>query len=395
MTQRSVRSTRYPGIYKVTRGSTIRYMVSYRVRGHGQRTKTLTTLAEARQFQGRVRNPDEAMRLAEFDRGRVTLADYFDEWLPRKRRLAESTLVRYEGVGRLYIKPSILGSMRIADIRPEHVEAWVGDLVLANTPSFTIDKAYRTLRACLSSAVRDGKTLANPARSIELPTLDRREPFFLTAAQVDAIALRLNTGDRALTYFLAYTGARIGEATALRLRSLDLPRGRVTISENSPEVAGRKLAPGKTKNGRVRSVPIPEALSNELAVHLAALGERGSESFVFVGPRGAPIRQNNWRERVFQPAAIRGGVVRPGPAGRLEPPRVHDLRHTFASLAADAGYTLHEVKEMLGHSTIQVTSDLYMHLFPDSIHSKAERLGNLIGGASAGPATVTALRDHR
>jgi integrase len=393
MEPRSSQRTRYPGIYKVTRGTTVRYMVSYRLRGRGQQTKTFRTLAEAREFQGRIRNPDEARRLAELTKGRVSLSDFFDQWLSRKRKLAEGTRVRYEGVGRLYIQPFILGSMWVADIRPDHVEAWIAELVDQGTPPFTIDKAYRTLRACLSAAVREGKALNNPARGIELPTLARRQPFFLTAAEVDAIAQEMDSRDRALTYFLAYTGARIGEATALRLRHLDMLRRRATIAENSPEVAGRKLPPGKTKSGRVRTVPIPEALAIELARYLETLGERDSDSFVFVGSRGAPLRQNNWRGRVFQPAAIRVGVVRQGRHGD-EPPRVHDLRHTFASLAADSGYTLHEVKEMLGHSTIQTTSDLYMHLFPDSLQQKADRLGASIGSTTVG-SDVMLLRPPR
>jgi site-specific recombinase XerD len=68
--------------------------------------------------------------------------------------------------------------------------------------------------------------------------------------------------------------------------------------------------------------------------------------------------------------------------GVEEVPRVHDLRHTFASLAAAAGYTIFEVKEMLGHKSIKMTADLYMHLFEDQIHIKSGSLGELMTGAS-------------
>ena len=61
--------------------------------------------------------------------------------------------------------------------------------------------------------------------------------------------------------------------------------------------------------------------------------------------------------------------------------RIHDLRHTAASLAAASGFSLHEVKELLGHSTIQMTSDLYLHLFDDAKHEKAERLGDVMASA--------------
>jgi integrase len=65
----------------------------------------------------------------------------------------------------------------------------------------------------------------------------------------------------------------------------------------------------------------------------------------------------------------------------LEPPRVHDLRHTAASLAAKSGYSLREVKELLGHSTIKTTSDLYLHLFEDAKEEKAAALGDLMVAA--------------
>lgn len=373
--------TRYPGIFKVTRGKTERYVVSFRVRGLGQRTKTFERLGDAREFQGRMRDPEQVSRLRKLEQGRVTLTDYFPLWLDRKRRLAESTHRRYADVGRIYIAPSRLGHTRLSDITRDSVEDWITEMQSRGVPAPTIDKCYRTLRACLSSAEREGKVLANPARAVETPEQDHREPFFLTAEQVDAIAQEVTDRHRALVYFLAYTGARIGEATALRVKNLDLVRRQVTIAENAPEVAGKKLEPGKTKNGKVRTVPIFEGLVEQLADHLDRYGRRDAdgdldrEGFVFTSAQGTPIRQNNWRTRVLQAAALRANVTRAGRDGEREPPRVHDLRHTFASLAAANGYTLHEVKEMLGHSTINITSQFYLHLFPDQMAAKAERLG--------------------
>jgi site-specific recombinase XerD len=77
--------------------------------------------------------------------------------------------------------------------------------------SATIDKAHRTLRACLSTAVREGKAIANPAASIDLPDIQDREPFFLSARQVDAVASQVPARDRALVYFLSYTAMGAAE----------------------------------------------------------------------------------------------------------------------------------------------------------------------------------------
>lgn len=384
MGERKYARTRYPGIYEVSGAKAPRYVVSYRIRGLGQRTKTFSTIRDARAFQGSVRDPARGHQLRMLENGRVALASYFPLWLERRRNLTPSTRLRYEGIGRNYICPSRIGHLAVSGITRDDVEDWVTEMSRRGVRPPTVDKAYRTLRACLESAVMEGKALSNPARRIETPEADDREPFFLTADQVDAIASEVPERDRALVYFLAYTGLRMGEATALRVRSLDLVRRSVLVTENSPEVGGRKLEAMKTKTKSVRSVSISEPLAVELAGHLERCGVRvpdGSlepHAYVFSSERGGQVRQNNWRVRVFQAACLRAGVVRVGRDGSSQPPRVHDLRHTAASLAAKAGYSLHEVKEMLGHSTIKTTSDLYLHLFEDAKREKADMLGALM-----------------
>jgi len=384
--------TRYPGIYKVTRGKTVRYVVSYRVRGAGQRTKSYPRLEEARDFQANMRNPKAAAKEEKRRRSSATLADYFPIWLAGKHKLTPSTHRRYIDVGRLYIIGSDLGRLPLTEITREDVKAWVDKMAKRKVPAPTIDKAARTLRACLNEAVKDGKIEVNPATRIETPDMEDHEPFFLTAGEVDAIAQEIPERDRALVYTLAYTGMRIGEATALRVRSVDFTRRLITISESSAEVGGRKLEAGKTKGKKTRSVPVFDALEAELRRHIDRFGSWDGEALVFTALRGSAIRQNNWRKRTFQPAAVRVGIVRPGKDGKMRPPRVHDLRHTFASLAQKDGYSLHELKTMLGHSTITLTSDLYAHLFQDDIARKAEGLGKTMREARNGGTLVKLAR---
>jgi integrase len=378
-------------------------MVSYRLTGLGQRTKTFPTLRDARDFQSSLRDPAKAHQQRQIHRmTRQTPASAFPQWLERKRDLTPSTRSRYEGVGRLYIMRGRLGHLPITSVTRDDVEDWVTDLEREGVGRPTIDKAYRTLRAFLTDAL-EPKGLPNPARKLALPESDDRDSFYLDADQVDAVANEVNRRYRALVYFLAYTGARMGEATALRLRNVDLVRRRVTIAESSAEVSGRKLPPGKTKTKKVRTVHVSEALTGELAAHLDKFGVRtptgdlDPEGFVFTGKTGAPVRQNNWRSREFQPACARAGIVR-NRGAKTELPTVHDLRHTAISLAARAGYSLHEVKEMVGHSTIKTTSDRYLHLFEEGQQANAELLGQLMIGARQkrdAPSSIVALESQR
>jgi integrase len=108
------------------------------------------------------------------------------------------------------------------------------------------------------------------------------------------------------------------------------------------------------------------------AEHLNRFGNRfDSGSLVFTTESSTPVRQSAFRQRVFTPAAKRGGV---------DPvPRVHDLRHTAASFMGRAGYTLLEAAQQLGHSATSMT-ERYSHVFPDSRQEKVARLDALIGG---------------
>jgi integrase len=119
------------------------------------------------------------------------------------------------------------------------------------------------------------------------------------------------------------------------------------------------------------------------------------EGFVFTGDRGGQIRQGNWRERVFQPTCRALGILREGRGGEKEVPRVHDLRHTAASLGASAGMSANEVKEMLGHATIGITLDLYTHLFDDDKRSSADALGAVMKGARRQGAEVIDFPDRK
>ena len=94
--ERKSQATKYPGIYRLTRpGKADRFMVSFRIRGVGQRTKTLPTLREARAFQATARDPEKARRLRVLYSDTATLEKYFTVFLSRRRRLAPSTRLRY------------------------------------------------------------------------------------------------------------------------------------------------------------------------------------------------------------------------------------------------------------------------------------------------------------
>ncbi|SFF59402.1 Site-specific recombinase XerC [Actinoplanes philippinensis] len=212
----------------------------------------------------------------------------------------------------------------------------------------------------LGHAVRDGRIFRNPADGVRLPRVLREEPVFLDHAQVAALADACEPYGL-LVRFLAYTGLRWGEMSALRVGRLDLLRRRVNVAVAFSEVRGQ-LIEGTPKSHHRRSVPIPRFLVDELAAHVAG---RPKDALVFTAPNRGPLRNTNFRPRFCTPAAESVGLT------GLTP---HDLRHTAASLAVAAGGNVKAVQRMLGHASAAMTLDVYADLFEDDLDQVADRL---------------------
>jgi integrase len=136
------------------------------------------------------------------------------------------------------------------------------------------------------------------------------------------------------------------------------------VSESVAEV-GAQLHFGSTKTDQVRTVTLPPFLRSMLSRHLEGV-PADPNALVFTAPSGGPLRLTNFRRRVWVPALR---------AARLpERVRIHDLRHTCASLLIARGEYPKRIQEHLGHSSIQVTIDRYGHLFPDESARLAEAL---------------------
>jgi integrase len=194
----------------------------------------------------------------------------------------------------------------------------------------------------------------NPAASVDTPASSQREMRFLSAREVERLAQATPERYRALVYLLAYGGLRVGEAAALRATNMNLLKGTLTISRSVTEVGGR-LVEGPTKTKVARTIVLPPSLRQILDAHKDAFP--GSGGLVFSGPGGGQLRPNNFRKRVFYPAAREVGLVPP-------PLRVHDLRHTCAALLIAQGAHVKEIAARLGHKNPNVTLAVYAHILP-------------------------------
>jgi integrase len=290
---------------------------------------------------------------------RITVGEWAEKWLAAQVQLKPLTLERYRNIVRVQILPH-WERLRLAEVTHADVVAWVAALQADGYAAATIRQTHRVLSLMLALAVRDRRLAYNPAEGVRLPRVSKREPLFLSHPQVDQLAAACG-GYELFVRLLAYTGLRWGEATALQVRRVDLMRRRLEVVRNAIDL-GREVTYGSPKTHQHRSVPIPRSLVDELAQQVAG---KQPDDLVFTSSRGAALRNHNFRSRVFAPAAAAIGVP------DLTP---HDLRHTAASLAVQAGANVKAVQRMLGHASAAMTLDVYAGLFGDDLDDVAERL---------------------
>lgn len=299
---------------------------------------------------------------------RITVGEWAQKWLAAQVQLKPLTRERYRNILRVQILPH-WERLRLAEVTHADVVAWVAALQADGYAAGTIRQTHRVLSLMLSLAVRDRRLSYNPAEGVRLPRVSRKEPVFLSHSQVDGLAAACQ-GYELFVRLLAYTGLRWGEATALQVRRIDLMRRRLEVVRNAIDL-GREVTYGTPKTHQHRSVPIPRSLVDELAAHVAG---KQPDDLVFTSSRGAPLRNHNFRSRVFAPAAAAIGVP------HLTP---HDLRHTAASLAVQAGANVKAVQRMLGHASAAMTLDVYAGLFGDDLDAVADRLDEAAARARA------------
>jgi hypothetical protein len=211
--------------------------------------------------------------------------------------------------------------------------------------------------------MKAGHLRVNPADEIDLPKLPENEQRYLTHEQLYRVAVasgRLRT----LILVLGYCGLRFGEAAALRVEHVDLEARRIKVRRSVTSVRKLGLVEGPTKNHESRSVPIPASVARLLQTEIEG---RPKGSLVFESRRGGYLTLGQARYS-FQKAA----KAVEGCAGV----RLHDLRHTCASLSISASANPKVVQKLMGHKTATITLDRYGHLFPDDLDAVAEALDN-------------------
>lgn len=344
-------------------------LLGYDVRGRMiRKTVTAKSRAEVTRKLAQLRRQVDAGKVA--TSRTPTLSELMTRWFETvlSREVARSTYDNYNTIVKYHVLPA-LGRRKVTDITVADVDRLLALKLRAGLSASTVHRVRALISQCLDQGVRWGDVPTNVARLSRPPKMVRPEGRTLTRDQAQQLLETLKEHRHESLYLLMLsTGMRRGEALGLRWEDLDDENGVVRIKRNLKREGGRIVtADTKTlKSRRAVNVPTPvlEALhkNRELqGVEKADLGDAWVESgFIFTTSIGTPVDPRNlYRE--FSQICEKAGL------GHWHP---HELRHSAASLMLASGVKLQVVSEVLGHSSIRMTADVYGHILdPDRQHA--------------------------
>ena len=304
-----------------------------------------------------------------------TFGEYAKDWISLTVPVIckESTLRDYNDILKNHVLP-VFGNYEITDV----TRGMIRDFLLGK-----LNHGYATNTVChfrdvisgvFNKAIDDEVLQINPAlrmgKFLKLKK-DRREAITpLNQAELNVLlrTVRIHFKKHFPQFLLlARTGLRIGEALALKWEDIDF-NGRF-IEVKRSLVRGKIQTP---KNGKNRLVDMSLQLTQVLKQHLVeskkkglALGLGVLPEYTFTNSNGGLIDKDNWRRRVFVKVLQKAG---------LRKMRIHDLRHTYATLRISKGDNIADVSNQLGHHSVKLTLDTYFHWMPGGKKSEIDGL---------------------
>jgi integrase len=292
----------------------------------------------------------------------LTVEQWLTTWLASKHATTESTRRHRQGHIDNYLVPH-LGRIPLLQLRADHIDQMFTEIRAEGRLSpATMHRIHSTLRASLNGAMRQQMLQYNPALQIELES-ETRQPTSIWSPEDLTKFLQHAAGDGWYPAFhlCAMTGLRRGELAALRWDDVVLDDGLLRVPKAKTSAGVRTVALDQTTVGVLRAHRVRQGQQR------LAYGVQDS-GYVFTRVDATPVK----------PAMLLREFYRLTDAARLPRIRLHDLRHTHASLGLAAGVPLKVMSDRLGHSTIVITANLYTHVLPAAQREAAETVAALI-----------------
>jgi integrase len=327
------------------------------------------SLANKALIQLQIEHSKKALTL----RSNETVAQFAERWLLEvlpHRGVRPSTLSNYQQMIHYYIKPG-LGSMRVSDLKSQHVLNLVNNLRNRGLSTNTVRRARSILHNMLEMAVEEDSLSKNP---VVRTSFIKKSPGETTRVQKSYSTDEVNRALEVLNEsayegpfrLMVCLGLRIGEVIALRWDEVLLEEKQLWVVRTEAHISKplgdntwtTERIEGPTKSNRKRVLHLTSDQVNFLEKHKKAQARTkfrkgpswNPHGYVFATENGTPYAANN----------VRSGLKRVLTKNGLRWIRLHDLRHTAGFLAVEAGVGIEDVQDMLGHASIQITKDVYV-----------------------------------
>ncbi|MGH3026162.1 MAG: tyrosine-type recombinase/integrase, partial [Gaiellaceae bacterium] len=307
-----------------------------------------------------------------------------DEWLGywveniASVRVRARTLATYRTMIRLHLNPDV-GKRRLDQLQPEHLEQTYKQLLDKGLSPASVLRVHRMLHRALKIAMQRERVARNVATLVEPPRQERPktpEPLDVEECRRVLAAAEALRNSARWTVALAL-GLRQSEALALQWKDIDFDRNTLSVRRGLHRVPGEGLVFTEPKTDRSRrTIAVPAPLIEALRKQRVAQNEErlvaGSEwddwDLVFAQPNGRPLDKHSDYEawiKLLNRAKVRHI-------------RLHDGRHTAATLLLTAGVHPRVVMELLGHSQMRTTTDIYSHVMPALAQEAADRMAKTL-----------------
>lgn len=310
--------------------------------------------------------------------GKTTLGEFLDRWIKDYQpNLSPRGFERYEGIIRKRLIPS-LGGIALTQLRPEHIQRHYTARLKDGLSAKTVNFDHSVLHVALQTALEWGLIARNPADAVNPPRVHRKDMQIWGSDEINRFLDAAKNSPYYQFYYLAlYTGMRRSELLALRWQDIDFLYCQIYVSRGVHRLRDGSYIFTEPKSEKSRRTI---ALSPSVILMLTEYQEKrekehemlgiplSDNDLVFHRLDGRPLRPNTVTH-AWNVLAARAGI---------KVIRLHDARHSHASMMLKDGIHPKIVQERLGHSSIGMTLDTYSHVAPGLQQAAAERFDNLL-----------------
>ena len=349
-----------------------RYLASFAVSDGRRVTRTFASLKEAKQWQADVKYEDSHQVGVISDT--MSVNKWYENWLEQKEKLVRPNTIRnYKDRFEHNIKP-VIGRMKICDVRPIHCQEVLNRMAEEGYAGSTIRQTLLTMTTMFWSAFENRVIRYTPVTKagVKLPKAYKKEIDFLSLEEEKKF-IEFSKG---LCYYPQFrlileTGMRTGEVIGLSWDCVDFEKREIRIErtlEFRYSVGEWRFGPPKTKYG-YRTIKMTGAaykVLKDIYDGKSNVRDWTPEEFrnlVFINRTGFPTKNSTYDAALVK-RCEKAGIKRIS---------MHDLRHTFATRFVEASNNYKYLSVMLGHSSIKITMDLYVHQTDESQVMEAEK----------------------